>query len=174
MTMLRSQRGFTLAEVLIVIALLGILASIVVLNFGGTDRAANERALQSNLQGLRSAIQLYKTDHGRYPCSNGDNGYPCTDQTFRYKLTRFSNKAGQTNTNKSANYAYGPYLDKFPVEPFSKGDSLTWSLGTTRLKETIADQIDGGSGNGGWYYEPESGNILANLGAAFPNEYARF
>lgn len=174
MTILRSQRGFTLAEVLIVIALLGILASVVVLNFGGSDRVANERALQSNVQSLRSAIQLYKTDHGRYPCSTGDHGYPCSEQAFRYKLTRFTNKAGQTSTTKNANYAYGPYLDKFPEEPFTQSTAIEWSLGTTRLKETVANQVASSPGAGGWYYEPESGNILPNLGAAFPNEYARF
>lgn len=168
------HRGFSLAEVLIVIALLGILASIVVLNFGGSDRPANERALRGNLQGLRSAIALYKTDHGRWPCSTGDHDYPCTQEQFENKLTQFSNKAGETSTSKTVDFAYGPYLDAFPVEPFSQADSLTWSLGTERLKETVADVIDDGTGNGGWFYEPESGVLLPNLGATFPNEYARF
>jgi len=171
---MKDSRGFTLAEVLIVIALLGILASIVVLNFGGSDRPANERALKGNLQALRSAVALYKADHGQWPCSTGDYDYPCSSNQFKYKLTRFSNKAGRTNTTKNATYAYGPYLDEFPVEPFSQADSLTWSLGTERLKSRIADQIDGSSGNGGWYYEPESGIIVPNLGSAFPNEYAGF
>ena len=170
----RNQRGFTLAEVLIVIALLGILASIVVLNFGGSDRPANERALRANLQSLRSAMALFKADHGYWPCSQDDYDYPCTSAQFRYKLTRFSRKDGRTNTTKNTTYAYGPYLDDFPVEPFSQADTLTWSLGTERLKETIANQVDGSSGNGGWFYEPESGTIVPNLGAAFPNEYARF
>ena len=170
----KNTRGFTLAEVLIVIALLGILASIVVLNFGGSDTPANERALRGNLQAMRSAIALYKSDHGRWPCSQGDYDYPCTQQQFERKLTRYSNKAGRTSTTKNATYAYGPYLDEFPIEPFSQADSLTWSLGTERLKETIANQVDGSAGDGGWYYEPESGTIVPNLGSAFPNEYARF
>jgi len=174
MTFVRNDRGFTLAEVLIVIALLGILASIVVLNFGGSDRPANERALKGNLQALRSAVALYKADHGQWPCSTGDYNYPCTSAQFRDKLTRFSRKDGRTSANKNAEYAYGPYLDEFPVEPFSQADSLTWSLGTERLKATIANQIDGSSGNGGWYYEPESGIIVPNLGSAYPNEYAGF
>ena len=94
-------RGFTLAEVLIVIALLGILASIVVLNFGGSDRPANERALRANLQSLRSAIALYKADHGHWPCSQADYSYPCSQQEFEYKLLRYTNKAGRWSTTIS-------------------------------------------------------------------------
>ncbi|HKK69621.1 MAG TPA: type II secretion system protein [Candidatus Krumholzibacteria bacterium] len=169
-----AQKGFTLAEVLIVIALLGILASIVVLNFGGSDRPANERALRANLQSLRSAVALYKADHGHWPCSEDDYGYPCSNQDFRRKLTWYSRKDGRTRNAKNATYAYGPYLDDFPVEPFSQADSVSWSLGTERLKERVADAVDGSSGDGGWYYEPESGVVVPNLGSAFPNEYARF
>jgi prepilin-type N-terminal cleavage/methylation domain-containing protein len=170
----KDRGGFSLAEVLIVIALLGILSSIVLLNLGGSDTAAKERTLKGNLQALRSAVKMYHSDHGRYPCSTGDYHYPCTDQQFREKLTRYSRADGRTSANKNAQYAYGPYLDDFPTEPFSASDSLTWSLGTERLKETIANVVDGSGGNGGWYYEPESGNITANLGSAYPNEYAGF
>lgn len=174
MRRLHDARGFTLAEVLIVIALLGILASIVVLNFGGSDRPANERALRSNLQSLRSAVALYKADHGRFPCSTGDADYPCSDADFKNKLTQFTDKAGNTATAKSATFAYGPYLQDFPSEPFSQSDSLTWSLGTERLKQSVVSSVSAGTGNGGWFYEPESGLVVPNLGSAFPSEYAGF
>lgn len=174
MRSMKDSRGFTLAEVLIVIALLGILASIVVINFGGSDTSANERTLKANLQAMRSAIALYKSDHGVYPCSSTDYYYPCTQQRFEQKLTMYSRKDGAVSANKNASYTYGPYLDDFPIEPFSQADSLTWSLGTERLKVTISNLVDGSAGNGGWYYEPESGVIIPNLGAAFPNEYAKF
>jgi prepilin-type N-terminal cleavage/methylation domain-containing protein len=169
-----NQRGFSLAEVLIVIALLGILSSVVLLNLGGSDTAAKERTLKGNLQALRSSVKMYRSDHGRYPCSTGDYDYPCTDQQFRYKLIRFSRADGRTSATKNSQYTYGPYLDDFPEEPFSASDSLTWSIGTERLKATIANVVDGSSGDGGWYYEPESGNVTANLGSAYPNEYAGF
>lgn len=169
-----NQKGFSLAEVLIVVALLGILSSIVLLNLGGSDTAAKERTLRGNLQALRSAIKMYHSDHGRYPCSTGDYNYPCSDDEFRNKLTRYSRLDGRTSVNKNATYTYGPYLDDFPMEPFSASDSLTWSLNTERLKERIANVVDGSAGNGGWYYEPESGNIIANLGSDYPNEYAGF
>lgn len=174
MPTLRSSRGFTVAEIVIVVALLGILASIVVLNFGGSDRAANERVLRTSLHDLRTAILAYKKDHGHYPCSTADHGYPCDDQALRHKLTRFSDREGRTHDTRTGDFRFGPYLDVFPREPFSRTDALTWSLGTSRLKETIASAIGTGEGNGGWYYEPESGNILPNLGPRFSTEYARF
>jgi prepilin-type N-terminal cleavage/methylation domain-containing protein len=174
MSTLRTSRGFTVAEIVIVIALLGILASIVVLNYGGSDRSANERVLRNSLQELRAAILAYRADHGHYPCSSADHGYPCDDRALQHKLTRFSDKAGRTHNTRTGAFVFGPYLDAFPREPFSRTDSLTWSLGTARLKETIATAIHTGRGNGGWFYEPESGNILPNLGASYSVEYARF
>lgn len=171
---LKNSRGFSLAEILIVVALLGILASVVLLNLGSSDVKAKEQALQSNLHAMRTAIDLYRGDHGRWPCSQGDYNYPCSDQEFKYKLTRYSRDDGRTSQTKNTTYKYGPYLKDFPTEPFSQTDSLTWALGTERLKQALANQVDGSGGNGGWYYEPESGNVIANLGAAFPNEYANF
>ncbi len=168
------QHGFSLAEVLIVIALLGILASVVLLNLGSSDVKAKEQTLKSNLSAMRTAINLYRSDHGRYPCSTGDYGYPCSDTDFQRKLTRFTREDGRTSATKNTSYKYGPYLDDFPTDPFGESSVIEWSLGTERLKTTIANAIDGGTGTGGWYYEPESGIILGNLGSAFPNEYAGF
>jgi len=174
LTFMKKDRGFSLAEVLIVVALLGILASVVLLNLGTSDVKTKEKALQSNLQAMRTAIDLYRSDHGRYPCSQGDYGYPCTDEQFKSKLTYFTSEDGRTSTSKDATYKYGPYLKDFPVEPFSGTDSLTWALGTERLKESIATAVSAGNGSGGWYYEPQSGNIVANLGSSFSSDYAGF
>lgn len=171
---LRSTRGFSLAEVLIVIALLGILASVVLLNMSGSDVKAKESNLQSNLEVMRSAVNMYKYDHGFYPGSKDDQGYPLNEQAFKNKLLLFTDDTGRASKTKTTRYRYGPYLKKFPVEPFGNTDAIEFSLNNENAFSELAKTVQKSAATGGWFYEVESGNVLANLGTDFPKEYAGF
>lgn len=58
-----SQAGFTLIELMVVVAVIGILASIAVLNFGDSMRRTTERATQADLASIRKAIGIYGSDN---------------------------------------------------------------------------------------------------------------
>ena len=60
---MQAKRGFTLVEILIVVVILGILAAIVIPQFTQASTEAKENSLCSNLQSLRSQIELYKCQH---------------------------------------------------------------------------------------------------------------
>jgi hypothetical protein len=93
---------------------------------------------------------------------------------MRAKLILPTRADGKTHPVADAEFCYGPYLAEFPVEPFSQSRAIEWSLEAQRIRESIAQQIQSGRGQGGWFYEPSSGNILANLGERYPAKYARF
>src|SRR3954463_12097700 len=57
------KSGFTLVEILIVVIILGILAAIVIPQFTNASQDARESSLLSQLQTLRSQIELYKLQH---------------------------------------------------------------------------------------------------------------
>ena len=57
------KSGFTLVEILIVVVILGILAAIVIPQFTGASTEAKESSLMSNLQAMRSQVELYKIQH---------------------------------------------------------------------------------------------------------------
>ena len=59
--------GFTLIEVLLVVAILGILAGVVVVNFGGKQKGAMIKATRSSIQAVCTAIDMYEIDTGRFP-----------------------------------------------------------------------------------------------------------
>ncbi|NJQ21831.1 type II secretion system major pseudopilin GspG [Pantoea sp. LS15] len=61
------QRGFTLLEIMVVIVILGVLASLVIPSLmGNKDRADRQKAV-SDLIALENALDMYKLDNGRYP-----------------------------------------------------------------------------------------------------------
>ncbi|MFD1801651.1 type II secretion system major pseudopilin GspG [Mixta tenebrionis] len=63
------QAGFTLLEIMVVIVILGILASLVVPNLmGNKDRADRQKAI-SDINALESALDMYRLDNHRYPTS---------------------------------------------------------------------------------------------------------
>lgn len=57
------RRGFTLIEVLIVLAILGVIAAMVVPRFLGQQKGANIKATQSSIHGLEKAIKMYAVDN---------------------------------------------------------------------------------------------------------------
>jgi type II secretion system protein G len=60
----RKQRGFTLIEILIVVVILGILAAIVIPQFTNASQDAQVSAVKSQLQTIRSQIELFRIKNG--------------------------------------------------------------------------------------------------------------
>ncbi len=65
----RGQSGFTLIEVLLVVAILGILAAVVVGNFGQHGDNARIKATRASIAAIDTQISVYQLDTGRYPSS---------------------------------------------------------------------------------------------------------
>jgi len=62
-----AQRGFTLIELIIVIALIGILATMVLPNLRETPQRAREAVLKADLHTFRDVIDQFFADRGHYP-----------------------------------------------------------------------------------------------------------
>jgi len=61
-TLNKARRGFTLIEILIVVVILGILAAIVIPQFTDASQEASESSVRSQLQTLRSQIELFRVE----------------------------------------------------------------------------------------------------------------
>jgi general secretion pathway protein G len=95
------KRGFTLVEILIVVIILGILAAIVIPQFTNASQDARKSSLVSQLQTLRSQIELYKLQHGDQLPALITDWTPLTTQTT-YNGTNF-----------------GPYMQAIPKNPLN-------------------------------------------------------
>lgn len=66
-SLLKDQRGFTLLEMMIVIVILGTLATLAIPKFTNSLALANTAKVQSDLQTLNTSITMYLMRHGHYP-----------------------------------------------------------------------------------------------------------
>lgn len=131
------NRAFTLVELLIVVAVLGILAAIAMPQFESYAQEAKETAAKDNLRILRSTIERYAAQHGGAP-----PGYPGDDTSrapsanfFRIQLCRDS-----------------AYLRKIPENPFN-------NLNSVRIVGAIAAEM---AADTGWVYKPSTKTIVLN------------
>jgi general secretion pathway protein G len=95
------QRGFTLIEILVVIAILAILGALVVPKIMSRPDEARVAAAHQDVQAIMQALKLYKLDNGTYPSA---------DQGLNALVERPS--SGQVPTN------WKSYLDKLPTDPW--------------------------------------------------------
>ena len=67
LTIRLNNRGFTLIEIMVVIIILGILAGLLVPRIIGRPEEAKQVKAQIQIEGLGTALMLYKLDNGMYP-----------------------------------------------------------------------------------------------------------
>ena len=67
---MRRRRGFTLAEIMLVVAILGILVSVVVPRLAGRTQEARAQAARLQIENLGLALDAFEYDCGRYPASH--------------------------------------------------------------------------------------------------------
>ncbi len=105
----RQQRGFTLLEIMVVIVILGILASLVVPNLMGNKEQADHQKAVSDIVALENALDMYKLDNTRYPT---------TDQGMQALV----NKPDSDPVPR--NYKDGGYIKRLPADPWQNGYQL--------------------------------------------------
>jgi type IV pilus assembly protein PilA len=64
--MLNNKKGFTLIELMIVVAIIGILAAIAIPNFMNYQCKAKQSEAKSNLGAIRTAQEVYMAEHSTY------------------------------------------------------------------------------------------------------------
>ena len=80
--MRRTQSGFTLIEILVVIAIISILSAVLFVNFGDARTDARNKSFQAELKEMQLAVELYRSQFGRYPEAGNSGPSPCDDATL--------------------------------------------------------------------------------------------
>lgn len=141
------RAGYTLVELMIVIAAIAIFAGMVIPEVGSAVEDANRSAVLANLRELTSAIERYRIEH---------NGVPPDDLTGKSlpQLTGGTDIYG--NIGRGPEYAYGPYIvGDIPENPLNDSSAVTRARSVPPNKKLYA----------GWIYDPVSGQVWAGEGS---------
>lgn len=143
-----TRSGFTLIEVLLVLAILGVIAAMVVPNLLGTQDKANIKATGISIKGFEKAVDLYYVDHdARFPEGNGD---------AVIQLLMTPEQTAESVTPQA------PYLERVPLDAWKQplryeypasgnrqtttGKPAIWSAGPDHQDDT-ADDVNNWSQN---------------------------
>ncbi|UCC96796.1 MAG: type II secretion system protein [Phycisphaerales bacterium] len=143
-----NKSGFTLVEILIVVVILGILAAIVIPQFTEASTEAKTSSLCTDLQSVRSQIELYKIQHN-------DNLPGVANGTHTGGAGWINAMTDQTNLYGEAGTDFGPYLQKVPSNQFV--DSTI-----DDVVEITGDDTARGGGNAGWHFNTATGAFHAD------------
>ncbi len=139
----RSNKGFTLIELMIVVAIIGILAAIAIPKFADLISKSKEGATKGGLSAVRSSLQVYYGDNeGIFPLDS---------------LSVLTND--------------GKYINEMPTAKLpgtGKGDSATVITYSSMTTAGVFVSASGTTNNGGWAYANDDGvsntwgNFLVN------------
>lgn len=90
-------RGFTIVELLVVIVVIGILATITIISYTGITQKANIVTMVSDLASAKKQFALYYTDHGFYPTGLDINNCPTNASVTPNPDTSYCLKSGSGN-----------------------------------------------------------------------------
>ena len=134
-----------------------------------------EASLAQNLTELRAALEHYRADHGWYP-GDPDRDFNSDGRSdlLRRQLTTFTRDDGKPADRRDLQFCFGPYLREIPPDPASGSRAVVLDQDRERPLDCLRQDVQEGSGRGGWYYEPRTGNVVANHGRGRMALYARF
>src|SRR3990167_8376186 len=102
MKKINRERGFTLVEILLVVAIIGALAAMVVPRLAGRSEKAKATTARADIRAnIATALKMYEIDMGTYPTTEEGLG----------GLLKAPSDAPSWN---------GPYLERVPTDPWGR------------------------------------------------------
>lgn len=138
----QSARGFTLIEIMVVIVILGILATLIMPRIMSRPEEARIVKAKQDIRSIESALELYRLDNGFYPS---------TDQGLAALVKQPASDPIPPNWKKDG------YLKKVPMDPWGKpyqysnpgshGDIDIFSEGPMTGKKNVGNASEAQIGN---------------------------
>jgi prepilin-type N-terminal cleavage/methylation domain-containing protein len=139
-----AARAFSIIELVIVVAILGVISAIAMPRLSRAGDASRESSLIANMAILQSAIDRYTAEHGGLsPGHSAPGSVDPSGAAFRSRLEGVT----LDNGTPGAGGIFGPYLRQVPANPLN-------GLRTVRVGGAAA-----GAGTHGWRFDPVTESI---------------
>jgi len=138
----KQQKGFTIVELLIVIVVIGILATLVIVTFTGIQQKARNTKRQTDINAINSHVEAFYAQNGYYPTRDHLNDNPAGWRATNMKgldsaALKDPKGSSETLAATASNTQYG-----YSVTTDTGGDCSTDE--TTCAKFTLTANLEGG------------------------------
>lgn len=128
----QKQKGFTLIEIMVVLAILAGLVAMVAPNIIGEAGAARVKTAKAEMANISSALSIYKLNNFTYPS---------TSQGLEALVSKPS------GSPEPKNYKEGGYMPKLPMDPWGNPYLYISKQGKFEIISFGADGEEGGEGD---------------------------
>ncbi len=130
------KRGFTIVEIMVVIAVVSIVAGTILITSQTSGQKSRDAERKADLKALQAAVELYKLKYGRYPEGCNDNGswdgvwsgelgttYACTNGSAEYIKNDLSATTEEENFSPQ-------FIPRLPADPKLNGSGSGYVYAT--------------------------------------------
>ena len=145
------ERAYSLIELVVVVMIIGMLASMAIPRMSRGAVAAAGSSLLGDLTIVRTAVLRYAIEHR--------NSFPGVDAAkVGAQLTQYSNLGGTTSPTQTTSAIYGPYLLSIPRCPVGYNPDSNEIL----IDESNSPPKASAASTAGWVYNPHTGEFYPN------------
>lgn len=154
----KNKDGFTIVELLIVIVIIGILATVTIVAYNGVTKNAQTVVAKTDLHHIAQGMELYKVDNGTYPPYTNGAPVPELEKILRaanvYDVTRWSPSGAQASPTRSYIFCVPSDASSFAIVavhpiavPITVGSTITYiSSKVTGPKTVVGPLVSGAIG----------------------------
>jgi type II secretion system protein G len=113
--MKKTSSGFTIVELLIVIVVIGILATITIVAYNGIQQRGRDAQRAQDIKSIAKALEIYKVQTGDYPVAVGSTGQGGWEMSV----------PTGSNTDFLSVLRTSGVISKVPIDPVNTGDFST-------------------------------------------------
>lgn len=111
MNMWASKRGFTIVELIVVITVIAILATIVIVSYSSVQKSSRDSQRKSDVTQVKIALEKYYADNGQFPAVCSADGTACNISSLATPLN--------------------PYIQSIPIDPSGTANAYQYVRGGT-------------------------------------------
>lgn len=111
---MKKNKGFTLIELMVTISIVAVLMAVAIVYYGNTQKQARDNKRKADLEQVRSALEMYRSQEGEYPTTSDFSAMITT-------ISDYINEAPEDPRPSTYEYYYSSGGDSYNLCAFFEG-----------------------------------------------------